>query len=92
MIALEKHRVKLNGRMRNLTTAELALIKLQRIAMSGDVRAARRLDRLRERIEASRSDDAGVAVFPERPSEEEWIRRAEIDNQFKQAPRGEETT
>lgn len=90
-IALEKHRVKLNGRMRNLTTAELVLVKLQRKAMSGDVRAAMRLDRLGERIEASRSEDAGVAVFSEPPSVEEWVRRVEIHDQFKTRPKADDS-
>lgn len=87
MIAREKHRVRQNGDVRNLTTAELVLVQLRNKAVKGDVRAAMRLDRLREQNEATLREDAGVAIFPEPLSTEEWIRRAKIDDQFKTRPK-----
>lgn len=49
-----------------------------------------RLNHLRGRIDASRSEDIGVLVVPEPQSVEDRIREAEVWIQFKKDPRGDE--
>ena len=84
-IAREGHKVRIEGRIQTLTTAELVVLALSRKAMAGDVRAVREIDRLRDRhgpVETT----GGVLVVPGEMSPEEWSRRAEIQNRFRKRP------
>lgn len=84
-IARERHKIRIEGCVRTMTTAELVVLALNKKAMAGDVRAAREVDRLRDRhgpVEAT----GGLLVVPDEMSPEEWMRRAEIRNRIAEPP------
>jgi len=84
-IARKRHKVRIDGCVRTVTTAELVVMALNKKAMAGDVRAVREIDRLRDRhgpVEAT----GGLLVVPDEMASEEWIRRAEIRNRFAEPP------
>jgi len=78
-IAMEKHKVKIDGKIRRLTTAELVLLALRRKALSGDVRAAADIDRLHDR-HGPAEVKGGWLVVPETMSKEEWQAMVELHN------------
>ena len=78
-IAMEKHKVKIDGKIRRLTTAELVLLSLRRKALSGDVRAAADIDRLHDR-HGPAEIKGGWLVVPETMSQDEWQAMVELHN------------
>lgn len=78
-IAMEKHKVKIDGKIRRLTTAELVLLSLRRKALSGDVRAAADIDRLHDR-HGPAEVKGGWLVVPETMSQDEWQAMVELHN------------
>ena len=70
-----------------VTIAEAMVRLLERRTMTGDVPADRLLAKLRARI-APRDEDEKPAILlvPEPLDQDEWIRRAEICNQFTEQP------
>lgn len=53
--------------------------------MAGNVQAASYVDRLKRRTSLD-GGKLGVLIAPEAPTAEEWIRRAEVLNQFAKPP------
>lgn len=84
-IARERHKVRIDGCVRPMTTAELVVLALNKKAMAGDVRAAREIDRLRDRHDPVETT-GGLLVVPGEMDPEEWMRRAEIRNRFAEPP------
>lgn len=77
--------ITVGGKEVRVTVAEAMLLLLERKAMTGDVRADRALTKLRSRL-TPEDDNAnfGILLVPEPPDESEWIRRAEILNEFRE--------
>lgn len=75
--AKKKHSVRDRGKIRRITTFELAVRKLRERAAKGDLRAIDYLDRWRT---ASTHNEfaGGVFLAPEIASEEEWERQMAI--------------
>lgn len=67
-----------------ITVAEAVLIRLRDAYLKGNRKAEARLDKLRERIVPR--EDGGVLVMPDQLSPEEWVRRAEISNEYREMP------
>lgn len=80
--ALEKHKVKKGGKTVHLTTVELLLEFLLRKALDGDVQAARKADRLLGRYTSIASENVGYMLAPEILSQEEALRRGNIENKY----------
>ncbi len=74
------------GEDQQVSVVEALVLKLQHLAMTGDVAANKRLDQLRLRIEPEPPADAGLLVVPQPLAQTEWIRRAEIEDRSRQKP------
>jgi hypothetical protein len=85
-IASERHAVQEQGRLVRLTTVELLIRKLNGMAMSGNVRAAKYLDRLRGPIESPLGQGGGLLVVPEAQPPAEWIRQQHALNMLRTRP------
>ena len=88
-VALERHRVRKDGRVQMLTTIDLLLHTLQTKALSGDVQAAVYLDRIVDRLQPD--DPPGGRCFlvvPEMMTEEEWEKRYSVEGPLQQGPEG----
>ena len=85
--ARERHKVKEGGRRRSVTTLELLLRLLIGMSLTGDVRASKLLDRLRDQYDPVMKD-LEYLVVPEDLSAKEWVRREKIRNEFKRRPSG----
>ena len=62
------------------------LRKLQYLAMAGDIEADKALDRFRPRVDPEPTSKPGLLVVPQTLSQEEWIRRAKIENGLRSEP------
>lgn len=71
---------------RKVPLKEALLLKLRQLMVQGDIKSDKFADKLRAQVAPEQAALPGLLVVPEPMSEEEWIRRAEIENQFKQAP------
>ncbi len=87
-VANERHSYTEDGKTKKLPAAELVLKILQREALRGNLRAAKKLDALREKFGASAhsGEGYGFLVVPEPLSDEEFIAQAEIENNGKRKP------
>ena len=81
------HRIAIDGEMREVTTVELVLQLARNHALSGDLLAAKKLDKLREELSPEPSIPHGVLLVRETLTDEEFIRRAKIKNSFIDGPR-----
>lgn len=74
------------GGERQVPVVEALLRKLQHLAMAGDIEADKALDRFRQHVDPEPAAKAGLLVVPQTLSQEEWIRRARIENALKSEP------
>lgn len=65
---------------------EALLLKLRQLMVQGDIKSDKFADKLRAQVAPVQAALPALLVVPEPMSEAEWIRRAEIENRFKQAP------
>lgn len=65
-LAGERHTIDDAGRRKDVTIAELVLIALRQQAMKGNLKAARKFQRILERYAPSAPEDAGVLALLER--------------------------
>lgn len=71
---------------RQVTLLEALLHELRRRVMAGEIAAARLVDRLRPRQEMASRSGAGLLLVPGSLTPQEWIRREEVRNLYRQAP------
>lgn len=71
---------------RQVPLREALLLKLRQLMVHGDIKSDKFADKLRAQVAPVQATAPALLVVPEPMGAEEWIRRAEIENQFKQAP------
>ncbi len=79
-------RVTIDGEMWDVTTVELLLHMARNLALSGDLRAAKKLDKLRQDLSPEPIESDGVLLAPEILPVEEFIRRETIGGSFISGP------
>ncbi|MEZ5711371.1 MAG: DUF5681 domain-containing protein [Sphingobium sp.] len=81
-----------HGGRRKVSMAEVFLRQLRNLALQGDIAAQKLVEKVRHTLnpEADSEMRYGVLLAPGMQSEQEWIRRAEIENQYKTMPTYEE--
>ncbi len=62
------------------------LRKLQHMAMAGDIEADKALDRIRLHVDPDPTGKTDLLVAPQTLTQEEWTRRAEIENGLRSEP------
>lgn len=85
-IAAEKVTIRDAAGTRQLTVLEAIILRLQYKAIRVDLRADKRLDVLRERLAPRHGQPAALLVVPGMADEADWIRQANIQNQFAAEP------
>lgn len=87
-IAKEQHTLRIDGKTCKVNTVELLLHVLTAKAMTGNLPAQKLLEKLRDRYAPKVTSSDGYLVVPEGLSNEEFLRRAEIVNKYKEPPKG----
>lgn len=73
-VALDRHKVRKDGRHQRLTTIDLLLHTLRTKALSGDVQAATYLDRFFDRLHPEdTASPGGYLLAPAPLTPEEWV-------------------
>lgn len=73
-VALDRHKVRKDGRQQRLTTVDLLLHTLCTKALNGDVQAATHLDRFTDRLQPEDAgSQCGYLLAPAPLTLEEWV-------------------
>ena len=85
-VAHEVHNVNEDGQCRQRSILELVALTLRNLAAGGNVRSFRALTEYLAKYAPQPDKPIGVLVAPAEITPEEWMKRAEKDNEKKQAP------
>lgn len=85
-VARERITMREGDIAQSVTIAEALLLKARQLAMTGDIRLDKELDKLRQQLDPPTAEASAYLIAPEQMNAEEWIRRAEIANRFSKPP------